>query len=1019
MNSSKQKYVKEPDYMEKHQSDKNNMTTSELQKKQMDDMRKMASDSIYVLEAFSRHVREDPNRLMLVNPATKTRVSRARVDEISARVYAYLKHKGIGRESRVMICLPRGEFPFLAMLGVLKAGAAFTLVEDNYAAERIDFIRENFKTELFLDMKAWGEAIKEKPLSGYEKANPSDLALAVYTSGTTGQPKGVLHEYGNISLSYISSGQMRANIGDDPHSMAMLVPLNFVAAINFMLYVLFWGDTIHFLPYTIVKNTEKLTEYILDNRIEYTFMTPSLFKILPKKVGQVMKLILIGGEPANGIYDEKIKLYNGYAMSESMFMVLGKNLDREYDHCPSGNPPFPLAVHLLDEDGKDISGSEAGEICFPDPYFRGYADLPEKTKEALAGGYFHSRDIGKRSENGEYFIEGRADDMIKINGNRVEPAEIETVAKKILGIEWCGARGFVKKNRSFLCLYYTADIQIDQDDLREKMGQYLPYYMIPAYFIHISEIPMNSNGKFVRKLLPEPDITLSTEDYVAPATDTQKRVCELFEKILHVEKAGIHDDFFDLGGDSLSAMALATALGSGGPDAMEIFRQRTPEKIARFCDENRDILSEDPEVREMAARKNLYPLTAFQLNMFDYQLYHPMTSMWNLTTLFSFDRDKIDAECFADALNRAIDHHTIFRTVLSFDADGRIVQSIDEDIRQPIEMISVSEEEFAQIKDGLNHPFHLIGQSLMRAGLYLTPGKLYFLLSGHHIVIDGMGINAILNTIASFYEKETDLPIDIFYSWLDEQEQIKDKPVYQAARQYLQETYGKESWCDNLTEDHSIDELSKDQENSCEGVVYNVQVPENVEKRLQQEYHLTTNGLCAAVLLLSLHETEKKDNVMINWVYSNRNSKAEEASGGMMLKLIPLGMTIKEDTTEEDVFKEVAIRIPAGIENCCCDWWKTDDQVYQDDAMFVVYESSVLDMQGMQKLGASIDIILDPDAPMIRRSNVQVINTGDGLRVEFYYMGGIFDDDHLNAFHAGVVRNLEKLGCTVTKIMEE
>ncbi len=1001
--------------------EKTNINKTEITKTGINelDIKRMTKDVPYVLDAFTERVREDPKQLMLVNPLTKARVSRRAADHISARLYGFLKARGLGKESRVMICLPRGEMPFLAVLGVLKAGAAFTVVEDTYAQERIALIRKDFEPDLFLDTKAWHEAMKEKPLPGYERAGDRDLCLAVYTSGTTGTPKGVLHEYGNISLNYLSFLEMRGLLGNKPVTMAMPVPLNFVAATKFMVDFLFWGDTIHVLPYQLVRDVAGLARYIVDQKIEFSFMPPSLFRVLPKNVEKVMKLILLGGEPAHGLYDSKIQLYNGYAMSESFFMLLAKPIDRAYDICPSGKPVFDWPVYLLDEDGSEVPEGQSGEICFPNPFFRGYANLPEKTREVMRGGLYHSGDLARQDDQGEYYIEGRADDMIKINGNRVEPAEIEAAAKRILGIDWCGARGFVDPDRSYLCLYYTADIQIDPNNLREKMGKYLPYYMIPTYFIHIAEIPLNANGKFTRKLLPKPDTADYTADYVAPRTKMEKRLCSLFEKILHLSRVGIKDDFYDLGGDSLSTIALAADLSDLGLTSREIFKYRTPARIAQHWKDMKPVFQEDPVLKEEKARKKAYPLTAFQLTMFNYQLYYPMSCMWNLTLLFSFDKDKLDVGRFTQAVSRVIDHHPIFRTVLTFNEDGFIVQHMDQELDVHRASRKVSEEDFEKLKQGFNKPFHLINNPLIRIRLYETPEKLHFLMISHHMVMDGVGINAILNNIYSAYQGEEDLPLDTFYSWLEDQRQFRSTPEYEEAKRYFDDTYGKVDWCNNLSVDHElVDRHRMSNDKYVTGASYLIVPPEDLLPRMEKEFHLSKSGFCAAIALLGLHDCEGKDNVMLNWTFSNRTSPASQAAAGMMLKLLPLGVEIRPDTSTEDVFRQVARRINEGIANCDCDWFQDHPSVYVNDPLFLVYEADILDMPAMEELGAEMEMLFDSSNIMVRRTTLQVMETEEGFAVELYYVDGLFDEAHRDAFHRALKNRLKDLGCTDITITE-
>lgn len=148
-----------------------------------------------------------------------------------------------------------------------------------------------------------------------------------------------------------------------------------------------------------------------------------------------------------------------------------------------------IDVRLLDEDGREVGKGEVGEFCFDNPYVRGYINLPEQTAKVFVDGYYHTGDLARVDEDGNYLILGRNNDMIKINGNRVEPAEIEAAVKEVSELSWVVAKGFVEGSRATLCAYYTDDVQLDTADLQKKLSKRLPYYMIPSFFIKLDEVP--------------------------------------------------------------------------------------------------------------------------------------------------------------------------------------------------------------------------------------------------------------------------------------------------------------------------------------------------------------------------------------------------------------------------------------------------------------------------------------------------------------------------------------------------
>ncbi len=241
---------------------------------------------------------------------------------MSGRVYAYLKAKGIGKEDFVLIDLPRGVLPVIVMIGVWKAGAAWALVEDTYAPERIAFIRNDCGCKIEFSSANWDEIMQTQPLSGFEEVDEHDAAYAIYTSGTTGNPKGVLHEYGNLNRA-VDSIRVNGIIPFDGRDrLATLAPMNFVATVIVILAGLnvFRGKN-YIVSYATIKNPTALAKFFLTKRITITFLTPSYVRMLGGKTGPFLRMLFVGSEPANNLYNKNLELINIYACSESGFPV--------------------------------------------------------------------------------------------------------------------------------------------------------------------------------------------------------------------------------------------------------------------------------------------------------------------------------------------------------------------------------------------------------------------------------------------------------------------------------------------------------------------------------------------------------------------------------------------------------------------------------------------------------------------------------------------------------------------------
>ena len=592
----------------------------------------------YFLDVFTKHTKEAPDSKMLFDDLNIRGLTRAQVDEASARVYGWLSRKGIGKEDFVLICMPRGVWAIVSMIGVWKAGAALTVVEDNYAEERIAFIKRDCGCKAVIDLEAWQEINAEEPKWGYVKAELHDAAFAVYTSGSSGTPKGVLHEYGNIKLNLLSAKAPTGPRTDSNSRIALIAPLNFVAATKTVLGLMYGSYRLYVIPYTISKNPIKLRKYYREEKITNTFLSPSIIRATDGDISPYLKVVHTGSEPANGIFLEGVELVNNYSMSEGAFTLCQFVIDHPYDVCPVGKPNYDdLKIHLLDSEGKEAA---EGEICFENPFFRGYINMPEATAEALKGGLYHSGDLGKWDENGNLLLLGRANDMIKINGNRIEPAEIEAAFKAVTGKDWCAARGFERPEQSFIAVYYQGELQQDTEDLRKEMGTRLPYYMIPAHFIHVDTIPLLPNGKLNRRALPDPYEKTVRGEYVAPRNDLEEKLCKAFEKVLHIEQVGITENFYELGGSSLSAMEVLVEMDLDDLSSVDIFQGGTPEKIAALYQDKiagkENITEEEKEAR---ARLVPHPLPPVQVSVIDFQLFSPKAPMWIFPFLFTFEKN--------------------------------------------------------------------------------------------------------------------------------------------------------------------------------------------------------------------------------------------------------------------------------------------------------------------------------------------------------------------------------------------
>lgn len=268
------------------------------------------------------------------------------------------------------------------------------------------------------------------------------------------------------------------------------------------------GATIVIAPFTFIKyikNIEQLLSIITKYKINFAFFIPSLLYLV-SNLPQCIKKLVLAAEPIRDLYFDNVDAYCLYGQSEAAFSILAFLLDKKYDLAPSGNPTLSEAkVCLLDDDGNPVKKGEVGELCYHQPYLRGYLNLPEKNTDLFINGYVRSGDLAKRLSDGNYQVLSRKNGRVRINGNVIEPDEIEVAIKKVLKTKWVGVKIILEKRKCYICAYYIGNPVISIDKAKEIISKELASFKCPNFYIQIDKISLSPNGKFFRNNLPDPD----------------------------------------------------------------------------------------------------------------------------------------------------------------------------------------------------------------------------------------------------------------------------------------------------------------------------------------------------------------------------------------------------------------------------------------------------------------------------------------------------------------------------------
>jgi len=445
-------------------------------------------------KVIEQQLAEEGDRVFVIDEPDQT-TTLSELWTLSGRVYNFLKSNGITYEDVVMFHLPRSSAFFAAMIGTLRAGAAFVCTEAGFSSERTDHIRKDCSYRLYVDEQVWQRILKTEAIDGAEPVDLHDKAFIAYTSGTTGNPKGVIHEYGTITL------LNRETILNDS-IQPVIPPFDFVSIPITLFSSIYFRNSVAVVPMQYKKDFNQLVSYLRAVGTTGGYLSPSFLRAhgLPD-LG--WKRLVASSESADGLMMEGVDNYNLYASTEAGCMVSFYHITEPLSPMPIGRGILNMKV--LREDGTEADAGEKGELCYQQPYFRGYHNLPRKTAETIRDGWVHSGDQAVRYPDGNVAITGRISEQFKIGGYIISPEEIQKALKSALGIKNSVVRGFVFKDLNSICVFYTDPVDIDQAEAEKALLRYIPQYMIPTNYYRLDRFPMLPTGKKDKTALLPPE----------------------------------------------------------------------------------------------------------------------------------------------------------------------------------------------------------------------------------------------------------------------------------------------------------------------------------------------------------------------------------------------------------------------------------------------------------------------------------------------------------------------------------
>ncbi|QED47026.1 non-ribosomal peptide synthetase [Cytobacillus dafuensis] len=731
-----------------------------------------------IQEAFEIQVNTQPDKIAVISQGQP--MTYKELNDKANRLAHFLKDKGVQEDESIGILMEQTEDMIVSILGVLKAGASYLPLNLEYPADRLKYLLEDSKTRFIIVDKSYEEnldfqgefiSVDTFPFFDWSGENlevsnsPSNLAYIMYTSGTTGNPKGVMVTHRNVNSLVLHPNY----VGFEETDQILLTGASSFDATTFEIWgALLNGLTVHLCERRLLFEINRLSDYIKQNNITIMWLTSSLFNQYAEHNDDMfapLRYLIVGGEALSPKHislarkNKKLNVINAYGPTENTTFSTYYPIHNDFTrNIPIGRPISNSSVFIVDSFNNLQPIGVAGEICVGGAgVARGYLNKQELTSKKFTQNPFgedriyHTGDIGRWLPDGNIEYIGRIDNQVKIRGYRIELKEIEAALLKHSSVR----NGVVKVNEDInkqkcLCAYYVAEDQIEPSELRDELKKRLPSYMIPSFFIELNELPLTVNGKVDTQSLPNPDYD-KRNDVTLPRNEMEEIMVEIFKEVLGVPNLGMNESFFDLGGDSIKALQISARLHSIQlkMEVKDLFKYPTIESIAPFIQK---VINEEFQ----GAIEGEVQLTPIQKWFFEKL---SMEHYWNQAIMLHH-KGKFDEPTVRAVMRKLVEHHDALR--MSYLHGNSITQVNRGTTFMDEELFHFDIYDYTNLKDyqyeiskkanSLYKGLNLQNGPLVSLGLFKTSEGDFLLFIVHHLVIDGVSWRILIEDFISGYQ---------------------------------------------------------------------------------------------------------------------------------------------------------------------------------------------------------------------------------------------------------------------------
>jgi amino acid adenylation domain-containing protein len=776
----------------------------------------------------------------------------AQLDTAANQLAHHLRSRGVGPDAVVAVCLPRCPELIIALAAVLKAGGAYLPLDASYPAQRLGFVLADSRPSLLLtdsgtraalapalgslpvlcldaDSAAWAGAPVEDPAVA---RLPEQLAYVLYTSGSTGQPKGVAQTW-RAADNLVQWQLTRATAASRPAARVLqFASISFDVSFQEVWSTLCQGATLVLLPDGSHQELDRLDRFLAEHDVQRAFLPAAVLQQVAGLADSALPgppsgcEIVTAGE-ALQVNDQLRawlrrlggeRFYNQYGPTEthaaSQEVLRVADADR-WPALPSiGTAVDNTRLYVLDARLQPVPVGVVGELYIAGACLaRGYLARPTLTAERFvpdpfgpAGSrMYRTGDLVRRRPDGSLDYTGRADRQVKVRGFRVELGEVESALLSLPGVREAAVlvREDSPGDRHLVgYLVGSSAGSTSVEAARDQLAQRLPGHLVPTRWVQLDRLPLTVNGKIDRRALPAPDQSGDAAGYQPPATGTEARLAEIWAEVLRLDRVGARDDFFALGGHSLLATRLISAVNqrmSAQLSLRTLFQNPVLAELAAELERGQsdaDAALVLPRLHpDPAGRYEPFPLTDMQE-----AYWVGRESSIGLGGVGAHGYEEIrlpefDPDRFNRALNRLIDRHDMLRAVFAADGTQRVLAEVPEyrmprhDLRglDPAE----ADRRLGEIRDRMSHQLLDAGRwPLFEFAVTLLDGETRLHLSTDALILDAASTDLLERELAQLYsDPDAELPpLGVtFRDCVLAEQSLRQGPRYQRARRYWQQ----------------------------------------------------------------------------------------------------------------------------------------------------------------------------------------------------------------------------------------